>query len=264
MLSAIRNSDSKKVIGHMIEKNSNENYYCEKCSEELIHHKSKSGIRIGHFKHRKSDCSNYKPMSFEHLEIQFQIFEHISENYKSVKSIETEKWLGDNSIRADVYIETKKGTKIGIEVQSSSISFDEISRRTQSYARNNIYVFWIIPYDDSRFIDIDEDDEYNFNKKIKLKAYERFLYWSNVKALYLWDLDGKGGSGFIKMVLSNYCVPQDDYYDENGNIQSAPDRVTKTFKMIDDIIEVEFSDFQPKVIGEFTPKKIPLRKILIT
>jgi|SRR5690554_651893 len=169
MLSAIRNSDSKKVIGQMIDKNADESYYCERCHEKLIHHKSKSGIRIGHFKHnRESDCSNYKPMSYEHLETQFQIFKYISENYKAVENIETEKWLGNNLIRADVFLETKKGTKIGIEVQSSSISFDEISRRTELYVINNIYVFWVLLYDDSRFIDVDEEDEYNFHKKIKL------------------------------------------------------------------------------------------------
>lgn len=85
-----------------------------------------------------------------------------------------------------------------------------------------------------------------------------------MNALYFWDIEGSGGSNFIKMTLSNYSIPQDDYYDEYGNIQSAPDRITKTFKTIDDITELEFSDFQPKIFSEFTPKKIPRRKILIS
>lgn len=263
MLSAIRKSDTKKVIGQLIEKNSNQDYYCDNCKEEMIHHKSKSGVRIGHFKHKSgSDCSNYKKMSIEHLQIQYQIFNYISKNYKTITSIELEKWLGNNSIRADVYIRTKKGTEIGIEVQSSSITHDEISRRTALYAKHNIYVLWLLPYDESRHVNDDEDDDYNFDQRIKLKSYEQFLYWSNMKALYYWDIAGK--DKFIKLTLSNITVPQDDYYDEDGNLQIGGERVIKTFKSIDDFSELDFSDFRPKQFNEFEHKKIPERKIMIT
>ena len=60
MLVAIRKSDNLKVIGEKIEKDNKAFYYCECCKKEVIHHKSESRIKIGHFKHKigQSNCPN--------------------------------------------------------------------------------------------------------------------------------------------------------------------------------------------------------------
>ncbi|MBK7683844.1 MAG: hypothetical protein IPJ26_15870 [Bacteroidetes bacterium] len=114
------------------------------------------------------------------------------------------------SIRPDVYIETKKNTKIAIEVQASILPVSEIIKRTEKYFKEKINVLWVIIYDYNRFnkykTDYGKTEDgswgvvdrgYFYADKVRLKEFEIFIYWAYHKNLIMWDLTGKHSNSFI-------------------------------------------------------------------
>ena len=80
------------------------------------------------------------------------IYNYIKRNWgDKLLIIEPEKWICNKTIRPDVYIETRKKTKIAIEVQASILPVTEIKRRTEKYYKEGIYVLWVLLYDFHRF-----------------------------------------------------------------------------------------------------------------
>jgi competence CoiA-like predicted nuclease len=152
MLTAIRDTDNKKVVGALIEKDKNATYHCEYCKKEAIHHKSESQVRIGHFKHKQgaSHCPNQTNETEWHYKTKYDIYKYIYSNWgDKLKEIEVEKWICNNSIRSDIYLETSKN-KIAIEVQATILTPSEIKRRTAKYFKNGIAVMWILPFEYDR------------------------------------------------------------------------------------------------------------------
>ncbi|MBK7683845.1 MAG: hypothetical protein IPJ26_15875 [Bacteroidetes bacterium] len=96
MLTAIRQSDKKKVIGEDIDKNKSETYYCEYCENPVTHNKSDSKIKVGHFKHKSGEpfCPNNAGETLEHIKTKLGIYNYIKENYwDKLQEIEPEKWI---------------------------------------------------------------------------------------------------------------------------------------------------------------------------
>lgn len=259
MLTSIRFSDKTKVIGSKIEKATNEQYFCEYCSKEVIHHKSSSRIKIGHFKHKPghSFCPNI-PETPEHLATKIGIYNYIKQGwYKGLKMIELEKWICNNSIRPDIYIETKKGNKIAIEVQASVLEVSEIKRRTEKYFREKIYVLWILVYDNQRFLDYrrkwgyDENSEwkllppsFDIADRIKLKEFEVFIYWCYFKKMFLWDFRNIHSKSFIVVELDEYIGESSEFYQE-GEYQYFEGKRAKTLKKLKRIrLNIEFDEFK--------------------
>jgi hypothetical protein len=262
MLTAIRLSDKKKVIGDYIDKDSSAKYICEYCDNEVVHHKSDSKIRVGHFKHKsnQSFCPN-QGETIEHMQAKLQIFHYIKNNWgKQLKLIEFEKYLCNKSIRPDIYIESKKQTKIAIEVQATILTLTEIKRRTEKYYKERIYVLWILPFDYSRFYQYKSssgwredgtwgysDSGYELVDKIRLKEYELFIYWAYFKRIILWDLNQKYSNGFIVAFLNEYKSETvefrrdgEEYYFEGkkSNVMKAPVRIK---------YNIPFDHFKPRV-----------------
>lgn len=113
-----------------------------------------------------------------------------------LKVLEIEKWICDNKIRPDVFIETSRN-KIVIEVQATVLTVDEIKRRTSKYFKNGIAVLWVMPYYHRRFMEYtyqcegyneDEGDcGWSYLPSVKLKSMELFLHWAYFKSLYFWE-----------------------------------------------------------------------------
>lgn len=280
MLTAIRTSDKQKVVGDFIDKNSNETYCCEYCENNVIHHKSNSKIKIGHFKHKseQSFCPNQRE-TIVHLQTKLQIFNFIKSKWgDKLHLIELEKWICNKTIRPDIYIETKKQTKIAIEVQASVLTVFEIKRRTEKYFDEGIYVLWILPFDYFRFFeykpksDWKEDGSwgiiesgYALADKIRLKEYEIFIYWSYFKKIILWDLTQKHSQGFIVAFFEEYTTESVEFR-QDGEEHYYDGRKTKVMKVPERIkYDVPFDNFKPTYARFFESNyrnyDIPERKI---
>jgi len=266
MLTSIRESDKKKVIGNQIPKDKNEKYFCEYCKNEVIHHKSSSKVRIGHFKHKsgQSFCPNTSE-TIEHLETKNGIYNYIIKYWgDSLKIIELEKWICQNTIRPDIYIETKKGNKIAIEVQASVLQVSEIKRRTEKYFKEKIYVLWILIFEKKRFIEYRQDwgydeegewkllpHDWHLARRLKLKEFEVFLYWGYFKKLIFWDFTEKYSESFIVAELDEYISDGTEFY-QNGEFKSFEGKRTKTIKSIKKLnYNIEFDEFRIDYAKEF-------------
>lgn len=85
MLKAIRQSDNKPVIGALIDKDRNAVYNCDYCKKVVIHHKSDSGEKVGHFKHKpgESHCPNQVKETEEHIRTKLDIYSYIKDGWGS-------------------------------------------------------------------------------------------------------------------------------------------------------------------------------------
>lgn len=264
MLSSIRQSDKKKVYAGFIEKNPTESYNCEYCGAQTIHHKSKAMVRVPHFQHKAkdSDCPNNALESEIHLKTKLDIYKYLLKEYeKSFNLIEVEKWILKKHIRPDIYLETRKGNKIAIEVQKTALKVDEISYRTEKYFANNIYVLWVLPFEKGRFWKyqqlhtgysiMDQEWGYTYAEKVKLKEMELWLSDANNDKLICWDLDHRDSDSFVCVFLGDhkgadreYSIGREEYYSYG--------RVSKTFKTVSYIkYDVFFSDFEKGRLNGF-------------
>jgi len=236
MITSIRQSDNQKVLGNVIMKDTSESYICEFCKKNVIHHKSDSGVRIGHFKHKtgESYCPNQMTGETEyHYRTKYDIYEYINSNWgDKLKLIEIEKWICNNTIRSDIYIETKK-SKIAIEVQATILTVSEIKSRTEKYTQNDIYVLWILPYENDRLYEYVLDDENKYDwflrEKVKLKEMEVYLYWSNNRRLIFWDLSHEYYNSFICTFFDEH-KSDDVEFMRDGEEHYYTGRTAKTIK----------------------------------
>jgi competence CoiA-like predicted nuclease len=277
MLTAIKTKDNKKVIGNFIEKDNQSEYICEYCRKNVIHHKSKSQIRTGHFKHRQgdSDCPNQTKETEYHIKTKLDIYSYIQKGWgNQLKLIELEKWICENSIRPDIYIETNKN-KIAIEVQATILTVSEIKRRTEKYNLNDINVLWILPFDYERIWErkvvefgygYDKNIfDWRLSDKVKMKEMEVFLYWANFKKLIFWDLEHKYSNSFISVGFEEYRGADVEFW-RDGLEYSYSGKTAKTIKKATWIkYNLEFTDFRTIFANEFNaPYRgyiIPNRKL---
>lgn len=115
-------------------------YYCPCCNKKV---NMKAGrIKIPHFAHAANESCQYasEGESLEHLQGKKQLYEWLeSQGY----SVELEKYFPDFQQRADLYV-VVENIKYAIEFQCSSISLDDIIKRTQMYLQHRIIPLWIL------------------------------------------------------------------------------------------------------------------------
>lgn len=271
MLLARRLSDNKKVFGNIIDKDVSETYICDYCKKMVIHHKSTSKIKLGHFKHKpnESDCPNQRNGETEyHLKTKYDIYNYIEVNWgNKLKIIEVEKWICNNTIRSDIYLETKKN-KIAIEIQTTFLTVFEIKERTVKYTANDIYVLWILPYNYSRFyeyiLDLDNKYDWFLINKVRLKEMEIFLYWSYNQHLFFWDLTHKYSDDFICILFNEY-KNDDVEFIRDGEEHNYLGKIAKTIKRPIYEINVRFDKMITKDLSQTDVKnrqyKVPSRKL---
>lgn len=284
MLTAIRVADGVKVIGEFTEKDSSISYRCEKCTDQVIHHRSQARLRVGHFAHRPgASCTSGNGETIEHLRTKLDIYQYISSGWgASLQTVELEAWICERSIRPDVYIVTSKGSRIAIEVQASALTVDEIIRRTRKYHAQGIHVLWVLPFSFKRFYErISErvqrlgplrcdygEDGWVPREKVKLLAYEQVMYWAYMKRLIMWDLDHKYSSAFIVASLSQHIGDDVTFYSQGGEEHHYSGRKAKTLKVVEKVfVDVGFNQLEPTVFRkdfkmDSTPYIIPARHIM--
>lgn len=275
MLTAIHTSDGSKVIGEFTEKDATAQYRCEKCENAVIHHRSEARLRVGHFAHKAG--ASFCPSSgetLEHLQTKLDIFEYVRKGWGSkLKTLELEAWICNRTIRPDVYAETRKGTRIAIEVQASALTVDEIKRRTVKYNKEGVHVLWVLLFDFRRLFErffemayrrghsVEEhyEDSWIYRDKVRLQGYEQFIYWAYLKRLVMWDLSHKHSDGFVVVDLSQHVGEDTTYYTSGGEEHYHPGRKSKTYKVVDRVVgNVQFDQFKPSDFWkDFTMKSLP-------
>lgn len=114
-------------------------FYCPQCHSEVI---VKIGnIKIPHFSHKSNTiCASSEPESERHLQGKIDLYNWLRNQQLPV---EMEKFLPKIKQRPDLYVQ-KNGKKYAIEFQCSSISIEEIEKRTKGYSTIDIVPIWLI------------------------------------------------------------------------------------------------------------------------
>lgn len=205
-------------------------YHCPGCGQEVT---LKKGRRvIHHFAHKPPvSCSWASGETILHLKAKEAFYEYFKARNIPV---ELELPLASGLLRADVYVTGKGGNPIAFELQHSSITPDEIERRTSKYFELGIALIWIPLFRPSKL-----DYELRIgNKGLVVKRYtpkpfERWLHGFNFGKIWYFDPEavrlwhGK----FEKCMIE---VPVSEWYEPGGDLASAGgyDRVSKRWKKL--------------------------------
>src|SRR5579883_3281381 len=140
MLSPKRKSDGQTVLAHL-EFKENGPFSCLVCRDEVILKAGRS--TKPHFAHANPiACKFAEGESDAHRLCKLEIYEALL-RAPNVRSAALERPVGNNRPDVSAYI---NGIPVAIEVQISSLSHETIQRRTLEYARNGIYVLWLLQW----------------------------------------------------------------------------------------------------------------------
>ncbi|EDX70713.1 Competence protein CoiA-like family [Coleofasciculus chthonoplastes PCC 7420] len=169
MLCAIKGTDNKKIIAKDASKQ-DVPFYCPKCSKEVCLRKGR--IRIHHFAHKPPvTCGHGIGESEAHRQCKTEIYKSLLKHPK-VQDCELEKNLG--SVIPDIFA-VIDGTPVALEVQISSLTIDEVIRRTEDYSKKKIYLLWLGL----------RNKEFN-EEKYSPKAWEKWLHAMYYGRVYYW------------------------------------------------------------------------------
>ncbi|WP_042349481.1 competence protein CoiA [Bacillus massiliigorillae] len=115
-------------------------YYCPCCNKRV---NMKAGrVKIPHFAHMANETCHYasEGESLEHLQGKKHLYEWLNNQGYAV---ELEKYFSTFQQRADLYV-IYGNQGYAIEFQCSSISLDEMIKRTQTYLQHRIIPLWIL------------------------------------------------------------------------------------------------------------------------
>jgi competence CoiA-like predicted nuclease len=243
----------------------NKPFYCPNCESEVT--LRRGYVRLEHFAHMAASSCEYAKETELHIQMKLQIFKNLSDTIGSqVKSIQLEKPLG--IIRPDIYIEGKK-KNIGIEVQASALTPEQIISRTKFYFSKGIYVLWVVPYDEKRFYKYNNITNRMVLSPFRVKEYERIICQMYFKTMILWDIERDPENGFMAFKISDCYTEGTEFYDRDyGELRSFAPRKQKTMKLVDSIQPyLELGDLQPKIINSFSMSMagydLPKRNLMI-
>jgi competence protein CoiA len=208
MICAIDQS-GKKCISWDTEKDLGP-FYCPECQCKVQLRKGK--IKIHHFAHIPPvNCLYGVGESEEHYRIKKELYEFFSTQSNCTKC-ELERRL--KGVRPDIslYINNKP---VAIEIQKSTLSIDNIIKRTEIYTKLGIFILWILPGGSPKCIEHKKTGD----KVYRIKEWELFLHSLYYGRLYYWITENK-----IKVVhFSDYMLYKEysEWYEDGGDLVSA-------------------------------------------
>jgi competence protein CoiA len=201
MLTAVNTRTSQMVPASVAMKG--EGYVCGFCEKDVV--LKQGSIRISHFAHRADCCEYGSGESERHREAKLDIYNSLCS--LGWKSCELEKKIGN--IRPDIYLCSHKGCEVGIELQISTMTIDDVIARTSRYAQLGIHVLWMPLIDDF----LAHKDRY------APKVWEKWLHSLYFGRVYYW-VEGKVTKPihFGKYDLS---IPYSEWYETGGELAST-------------------------------------------
>lgn len=117
---------------------------CQKCEQPLF---IKAGmVRRHHFAHYSICESDYEshPESVEHIEAKILVANLLRKEFSeyTIASIDYEVRVPEVMRIADIMITFPMGWRVAHEIQLSSITIEDLQKRTSDYARSGIDVVW--------------------------------------------------------------------------------------------------------------------------
>lgn len=217
-----------RVVAAEVEKGPT--YNCPECGQEVILKKGRTVTH--HFAHKPPvSCSFAQGETKMHLRAKELFYEFFKAKGLPV---DIELPLASGKLRADVHITTTSGSSVVFELQHSSISPDEIERRTGHYFNTGVALTWI-PLFKPWKLDWEPsgDDTGLIIKRYSPKPFERWLHGFNYGEIWYFDPENarlwKGK--FDKYTIE---VPVSEWYESGGNLVSVGgyDRISKRWKKL--------------------------------
>lgn len=116
-------------------------FFCPACGSEMI---IVAGMRrVNHFRHKVLCTWDSQPESFFHLEAKRTLYEKLKKEQPDAIRIDMEFPIEEVHRIADIRVITPYGSVVH-EIQLSSITVEEIERRTHDYYKAGFDVIWWI------------------------------------------------------------------------------------------------------------------------
>lgn len=201
MLTALRQSDSTKVLARVSEK-TEAPFVCPRCNGDLVLRKGQ--IKVHHFAHRPPiTCTLGIGETNEHLKAKLEIYDALQQE-PNVTELELERDFGVSI--ADVYARIS-GVPVAVEIQRSVLSVNDIVARTRNYHQIGIAVLWVgLPSANL------------YTSKYSPRAWEKWCHAAYFGRVYFWER----GQAFKVVHFGQYQihVASTSWY-EDGEERSA-------------------------------------------
>lgn len=203
-------------------------YFCPGCAQEVTLKKGRKVVH--HFAHKPPvSCSWAAGETQQHLKAKEIFYFFFKEQGRAV---DIESPLAGNLLRADVLVTATNGQRVAFELQHSTISPDEIERRTSLYFQNGIVLVWL-PLIKLDKLDFERAPHGGVVKRYTPKPFERWLHGFNFGEIWYFDPEcahlwhGK----FEKSMIE---VPVSEWYESGGNHVSVGgyERISKRWKKL--------------------------------
>lgn len=219
--------DQTRVIASFATKGST--YHCPGCGQEVV---LKQGRRvIHHFAHKPPVmCSWASGETTLHLKAKEAFYTHFTERGLSV---EVEYPLNGGKVRADVYVIGKNGKPVVFELQHSSITPDEIERRTNEYFKLGIALVWVPLFRPGKLNSELLGSNAVVVERYTPKPFERWLHGFHFGKIWYFDPENSQlwHGRFDKSIIE---VPVSEWYESGGNHVSVGgySKISKRWKKL--------------------------------
>lgn len=122
------------------------NWECPLCGEKVIWVKKAADGTISHFRHKNLASHEGISEGKKHEEAKKKL-KHVLDEDNNLQSSELEKIIGEYENQyqiADIFLETKDGEKIAVEIQVSDQTVQDFKDRTLFYNDKGLSVIWIL------------------------------------------------------------------------------------------------------------------------
>ncbi|KEY57131.1 competence protein CoiA [Serratia sp. DD3] len=202
MLTGMRSATNGKVFAKNCEKKDGP-FFCIGCQKELV--LKKGMIKVHHFAHKPpSSCTRGQGETEKHRECKESIYNMLL-TMSNVRDVDIEHDLG--GAVADVYA-VINNIPVAIEVQHSSLTVNEITRRTEQYNKLEVCVLWLSLFDERLLKD-----------RFSPSAWEKWCHAAYYGRVYYWV----SGLDIIPYHFSEYklYVPEKTWHVSCGDERSA-------------------------------------------
>ncbi|HGP2812009.1 TPA: competence protein CoiA [Salmonella enterica] len=153
-------------------------FTCPECGEPVT--LRKGSVKIHHFAHRNTmSCGYGKGESELHMDLKMRLYDALLA-HPDVTGVALEAAVG--RVRPDV-LAVIRGQQVAFEIQLSSLSIEDLYRRTAACAAQDIAMIWILSSPEKTILSL----MYRLRKP---SAWERWLNTCGLGCLYFWASGG--------------------------------------------------------------------------